>query len=282
MFRNLYFETNYLLCNNIPLFYRIWKPDQPKGLILLIHGAGEDSGHYSLIGMESLKHNIALMAPDLRGFGHSGGHRGHVHKFQEYLHDLHEIVLHIGRQFSPLPIFLAGYSLGGLVIIRYLQLFPFKPSGVILSSPAVAVRRKLPYFIRKTTEAASILTPRLTLDSIKDNRMVQKLKWFTSKMPNWMVEGMMDPLVLQYTPRWFTELIRNGTRALKDASKFHLPSIFLYDVHDPIVDSEKIQLFFETIPSSDKANIVFSQGHHQFLDNQQALEQIFQWMSGRL
>ncbi|MEB3102672.1 alpha/beta fold hydrolase [Ferviditalea candida] len=281
MFKNLYFETNYILCKNTPLFYRIWKPDQPKGLILLIHGAGEDSGHYSLIGMESLKHNIALMAPDLRGFGQSGGQRGHVYKFHEYLQDLHEIVVDIRRKYSPLPIFLAGYSLGGLVIIRYLQLFSFKPSGVILSSPAVAVRRKLPYFFRKTTEAASILAPRLTLNSLKNNRLIQKFKWFT-KMPDWMVEGMKDPLVLHYTPRWLMELLRNGTRALKEASKFHLPSIFLYDVHDPIVDSEKIQLFFETIPTDDKANIVFSQGHHQFLDNRQALEKIFQWMSVRI
>lgn len=282
MYKNLHFQTNYIKCRQLPLFYRVWMPDKPKGLILLIHGAGEHSGHYSLIGMECLKRNIALVAPDLRGFGHSGGQRGHVHTFQDYLQDLHQLLIHARQQYSQLPVFLCGYSLGGLVVIRYIQHFFYDPAGVILCSPAIGIRYKIPYLLKKSTELASILTPHLSLEAFQSNKTLGKLKWFQSKFPDWTAELMNDPMIFQYTLRWFTELLRNGTKALKEASKFHFPALCLFDLDDPVVDSERIQKFYETISSNDKANIVFSQGNHQYLNHHHALEQIFQWLSTRL
>lgn len=284
MYKKLRFETNYIRYQQLPLFYRVWMPDTPKGLMILIHGAGEHSGHYSLIGMECLKRKIALITPDLRGFGHSGGQRGHVHKFHDYLHDLHQLVIHTQKQYTRLPVFLGGYSLGGLIAIRYVQFFSFKPAGVILCSPAVGIRYKLPYLFKKCIVLASIFTPRLSLEVIQwdKNKSLSKLNWLISKLPSWTTELLNNPKGFQYTPRWFTELMRNGTKALKESSKFHFPALCLYDRYDPVVDSEMIQKFFETIPSNDKAHIVFSEGSHQFLNKQYALEQIFQWLNVRL
>ncbi|WP_371755014.1 alpha/beta fold hydrolase [Ferviditalea candida] len=281
MYKKLLFQTNYIKFQQLPLFYRVWMPDKPKGLILLIHGAGEHSGHYSLMGMECLKRNIALIAPDLRGFGHSGGHRCHVHKFQEYLQDLHQFLIHARRQYSGLPVFLCGYSLGGLIVIRYIQHFFYEPTGVILCSPAIGIRYKIPYLLKRFAELTSILVPRLCLEAFESNKTLDKFR-FQSRFPDWTAEMMKDPMIFKYTLRWFTELLRNGTKALKEASKFHFPALCLFDLDDPVVDSEKIQKFHETISSSDKANIVFSQGNHQYLNHHRALEQIFQWLSPRL
>lgn len=282
MYKKLHFQTYYIKCKQYPLFFRVWMPDKPQGLVILIHGAGEHSGHYSLIGSECLKHNIALIAPDLRGFGLSGGQRGHIHKFQDYLHDLDRLLMHTRQQYPGLPVFLCGYSLGGLVVIRYIQYYTYKPAGVILCSPALGIRYKLTYLLKKTISLASILTPELSLEAIQWNKMLDKLKSMISKLPDWSAELLNEPMALQYTPRWLTELMRNGKKALKEASKFHFPAICLYDLYDPVVDSERIQKFYETISSNDKANIVFSQGNHQYLNHHHALEQIFQWLSSRL
>lgn len=42
----------YALTKGINLYNRSWIPDDPRALMILVHGAGEHSGRYSHIGEE--------------------------------------------------------------------------------------------------------------------------------------------------------------------------------------------------------------------------------------
>lgn len=265
----------------INLFYRSWIPVNPIGLVLLIHGAGEHSGFYTHIGKECVNRKIGFMAPDLRGFGKSGGQRGHVDRFKEYLDDLDDLVTQLQIRYQGLPLFLCGHSLGGLIAIRFAQQLESKPAGVILSSPALGTR--LPTTIRKCFDLVSLLTPALPLELIKWNESLKKWKWLQSRLPGWTSDLLDDPTAtIQYTPRWFAELSRNGTKALSEANRFHYPTLCLYDRFDPIVNSDLIEQFIQMIVSEDKTCAVFTEGNHSLLQNGELLNQMFHWLSTRL
>lgn len=272
--------------DEIQLHCRTWIPSNPQGLVIFIHGAGEHSGHYSHVGVECLNRGIGFIAPDLRGFGKSGGSRGHIFQFQDYLNDLDSLVEQFRKQYPGKPVYLFGHSLGGLIVIRYMQQFPNRADGVILSSPVLGLRLKMPHGIRKCIDTISWLTPALPLELIKWNESLRKLRWFRSKLPSWTSELLHDPLnTIRYTPRWFTELLHNGARALSEANRFLFPALCLYDMHDPIVDTGFIAEFLETINSKDKAIVVFDERDHRPLHGHhrdQALEHVFGWLCPRL
>ncbi|MBD0381036.1 alpha/beta fold hydrolase [Paenibacillus sedimenti] len=113
----------YIKEREILLYFRAWIPEHPRGVLIFIHGAAEHSGLYGHIGTESMNRQIACMAPDLRGFGQSAGQKGHIHRFQDYLDDLDQLVIQIQKQYPQLSIFLFGHSLGALIVIRYVQRF---------------------------------------------------------------------------------------------------------------------------------------------------------------
>jgi alpha-beta hydrolase superfamily lysophospholipase len=71
----------------------------------------------------------------MRGFGYSGGARKNS-KIKQFLEDLHLV---INQCFSDLPLFLYGHSLGGFIAMNYLILNKINVSGVLFTSPYVAV-----------------------------------------------------------------------------------------------------------------------------------------------
>src|SRR5690606_39465992 len=101
--------------DGVKLFFRAWIPQEPKGFLILIHGAGEHSGRYAHIGETCMKENIGIIAPDLRGFGKSGGPRGHVNHFSDYIDDLEILINLFKKRYESAPLFIFGHSLGGLI-----------------------------------------------------------------------------------------------------------------------------------------------------------------------
>ncbi|MCY9517909.1 alpha/beta fold hydrolase [Paenibacillus apiarius] len=128
MYNDFKISTFRLKERDLKLNFRFWSPINPRGLLICIHGAGENSGQYCEIGTESVKRQIAFAAPDLRGFEQSDGQRGHIHRFKTYLDDLHQLIDYFENQVPKIPIYLFGHSLGGLIIIRYVHIMPLWPA----------------------------------------------------------------------------------------------------------------------------------------------------------
>ncbi|MGM1050514.1 MAG: alpha/beta fold hydrolase [Bacillota bacterium] len=272
--------------HDFKLNFRSWFPINPRGLMIFIHGAGEDSRRYVDIGTESASRQFAFVAPDLRGFGQSDGQPGHIHRFHTYLDDLDQLIDYFRNQFPNIPLYLIGHSLGALVIIRYVQHFTEtieKLSGVILSSPALGIHTRIPYFFRKCAQLFSRLTPSLSLELVRWNESLKKVRWLHSRLPGWTSELLSAPsTTVTYTPRWITELLRNEARALTEVNQFHVPTLCLYGLQDSVADSKHIELFMKAIPASDKHSIFFDDGGHCPLNEHrkdEVVESIFQWLS---
>ena len=115
---------------------RIWeRPERPWATLLLVHGIAEHSGRYELVGRQLSEAGIKVRSFDLPGFGGTGGRRGHVDSFDEYLDAVGEELASSAEQ--GLPSVLLGHSLGGLIALKYALSRSPVPDYLVLSAPAV-------------------------------------------------------------------------------------------------------------------------------------------------
>ncbi len=129
--------TTTTVADGTELARRSWQPaGDPVAALLIVHGLGEHSGRYEHVGEHFAAAGIATRSFDLRGFGRSGGRRAFVEGFDRYLDDVEE-QLAWTRQAGG-PVALLGHSLGGLIVLRYLQAGRAAPDMAVVSAPALA------------------------------------------------------------------------------------------------------------------------------------------------
>ena len=121
------------------LFTREWKPNrETRAVITLIHGLGEHSGRYDHVAAALNAAGYAVMAPDLRGHGHTEGIRGHIPSYEIAMEDIRCATEEAGRHYPALPQFLYGHSLGGNLVLYYLLTRKPALRGAIVTSPGLA------------------------------------------------------------------------------------------------------------------------------------------------
>ena len=106
--------------------------------MLLIHGLGEHGGRYARTAGVLNAAGLEVAALDLSGFGASGGRRGHLAAWGDWLDDLADALARRRAEASGRPVILLGHSLGGLVCLSYAESDRPQPDLLVLSSPALA------------------------------------------------------------------------------------------------------------------------------------------------
>jgi alpha-beta hydrolase superfamily lysophospholipase len=110
--------------HGIEVFARWWTIDDPRGLVVISHGASEHSGRYDRFARALNAAGYAAVAVDHRGHGATGrstgpgimGPPGGV----AVVDDLHELRAAAEAAVGPVPVFLFGHSLGSLIGLAYL------------------------------------------------------------------------------------------------------------------------------------------------------------------
>jgi alpha-beta hydrolase superfamily lysophospholipase len=135
-----YREGQYTGFDGVQMHMHSWHPDdeKPRALIIAVHGLGSHGYGMRNIGEYFAERGVAVYAPDMRGFGHYTGLKGHVMSFDEYIEDMYNIVMQIKDEYLNKLTFLFGESLGGQHVIRYVATYPRAVDGMILSCPAVS------------------------------------------------------------------------------------------------------------------------------------------------
>lgn len=101
------------------LFYRFWQAPEPTAPVLyILHGLGAHTGWFIDMGNALNARGLTVYADDHRGFGRSGGPRGHVRRGTIYLDDTSRIVDEIRRRQPGAPIFMLGHSMGGIFAVH--------------------------------------------------------------------------------------------------------------------------------------------------------------------
>lgn len=111
----------------LELAFHTWGPEDGRPL-LCIHGF-MDHGHSYAFLAEHLQSDLRIIAPDMRGHGHSGwvGAGGYYH-FYDYFDDLRVLVDHLGLQ----RFAVVAHSMGGSVAAGLVALMPERVEALVL------------------------------------------------------------------------------------------------------------------------------------------------------
>ncbi|HVH11484.1 MAG TPA: lysophospholipase, partial [Longimicrobium sp.] len=161
--------------DGVRLYHASWLPEgEPRAIVLVSHGHGEHGGRYGELARHLAERGMAVHAIDHRGHGRSGGTRGHVDRFGQYVADLETWRRAVTADVPvDIPVFLLGHSLGGLIAIRHLQTHPeagFR--GAVLSAPLLGIALRPPRWKVALSGILSRALPRLPFSNELDPSML--------------------------------------------------------------------------------------------------------------
>lgn len=125
------------------LFFRFWRqPDAKAPVLVLLHGLGAHTGWFIDMGDALNERGLSVYAVDHRGFGRSGGPRGHVRRGDVFIEDIESFLDDVQRRQPDAPLFILGHSMGGIfavtVAARDATSQRKRLAGMILLNPWIA------------------------------------------------------------------------------------------------------------------------------------------------
>ncbi len=274
-------EHRFISFDETPIFYRRVEAETPsRGILLIVHGLGEHGARYQEFAKHLVGQGIAVVIPDLRGSGQSGGKRGCVRHFSDFHQDFEALHRHVQRQNPSKPIFVMGHSFGGLVVSSYLIRPNLPPvRGMVLSSPAFGIG----FPVSVWRHAAAILCSYPFPDLTQNNSIAAN---FLMHDRGEVQRYLSDPLVHHLiSARLYREMRGLMREARTMAHHIFVSSLILQAGDDRVVAAKETQRFFDLLASTDKEIEVYSNLYHEILHETQketVYSRICQWILSRL
>ncbi|MBW2337005.1 MAG: lysophospholipase [Deltaproteobacteria bacterium] len=244
--------------DGIKIFYRQYQAESERARMVLSHGVGEHSGRYGNVIERVLPKGFSVWAPDHRGHGQSGGKRGHVLNFVQYLTDL-RLTVELAKKDMPgeMPCFLLGHSMGGLIALYFAQHYPELIDGVVASSPCLGMVIEIPAAKKVLGSFMSYVWPGMTMGSGLDATKISRDENVVSAYKN-------DPLVHdRVSARFFTELLAAMESVNQQASALNVPVLMQVAGEDYLVNADSSKHFFEKLTLQDKTLHVYDDMYHE-------------------
>jgi acylglycerol lipase len=258
-------QDQLLLGEENQLHLRQYLPEQnPKAVVIALHGFNDYSHAFALPGPYFAEHGIAFYAYDQRGFGHdkkAGIWAGRKNLVQ----DLQGMIRAVRKQHPHTPLYLLGESMGGAIAIHSLAQphFPHEEvTGLILSSPAVWGGEEMSRLIRIMAWWGAHTFPRSHVTG-RDLKILA-----TDNIPLLREMGR-DPLIIKKTRLDAVYgLVQLMGKAQEDASKVKLPTLLLYGRKDQVIPPGPIFAIKRKIKAPVRF-VVYPEGYHMLLRDQQ-------------
>lgn len=250
-----------------------WEVAEPRGVIVMVHGAGEHHGRYQWLAKKWNNHGFDVVMGDLPGQGKTRGRRGHIQSFNQYI-DTVEEWLEEART-KGLPIFLLGHSMGGLVVIR--TLMERKASlveGVLLSSPCLGLSQPP----AKTKDLASKLIHRIVPTFSTQSGIRSELVTRNEEIRELYLRDELR--VTKVSARWYQELTKAMRLALRYPEKFpNVSVLILQSGDDHLVNKMEVRTWFDEISSTEKFYKEWDGLFHEVF-NEPEREDVFRYAIG--
>ena len=247
--------------DGLRLVYTLHRAANERAGMIITHGYAEHRERYRYLVDAMLAHGISVLTWDARGHGQSGGARGLIGRFDEYLDD-YEVVLRHAQDVLPRPLIAFGHSMGGLIMTRFYQDRSGAIDGLVLSNPALELRMRVPAWKVTLARLLARVMPACTLPSDIPPEMI-------SRDPQEVARYKADTLVFPHaTARWASEFMATQRNTvLRPADLAALPVLVLLGTGDGIIDSAVSEDFFGRCTAAD-CEIKRYEGHYHELVNE--------------
>lgn len=261
-------EGSFRSFDGIDLYYLSILPDgTPRANIAYVHGFGDHVMRHLSLAEQCAKEGYAFFGLDLRGHGRSPGQRGFVASWDDYLADVAGLIALAAKGHPPLPTFLVGHSVGGVIAIDYAIRHGEELSGLIATAPELGTLPVAPAVVligrilSRAWPRFSLSTP-LDLDALSRNTSMVE-------------ETRRDPLYHNKgTARLGTELQEAMDWVHAHAGQLRVPFLVLQGGADRIAQPEATKRFFELAGSLDKELLFYENAYHE-LDRDTGTNRLF-------
>ena len=232
-----------------------------RARVLFIHGWAEHAERYALPAAFLVPRGYDCYAADLRGHGHSGGRRGYIDRYEDYIDDVHAVVEWLKPR-SGKPLVVIGHSQGGLVVTRYVQSRPGARDlgGFVLSCPFFGLAMPVPAAKRVAGNIMSALVPAFAMDAGLDTSGLSKDEALVRAYEE-------DPLIFSKAcARWFTETTTAQDQVMAEAGRIRLPVLIMHGDDDPIANPSVTRAFHERCDCPDKTLKLYDGLRHEIFN----------------
>lgn len=252
---------------------RRWRPaGDARAAVLLLHGIAEHSGRYQHVGDRFAAAGFDTVAVDHRGFGGSGGLRGHCDSWSQFSDDVQDQLTEVRR--LGLPTVLLGHSLGGLMATRFVVDDRPDPDLLVLSGPALGA--EIPLHLRLAAPLLGRLLPKTVISGEGDPALLSSDLSVGERF-------YADPLrVPNPTARMGLEILRAISQARAGIERVTMPTLVLHGGDDRLVPPEASEIF-ETLPNATR--IVYPGLRHEVFNEPtgpEVIDAVITWINTHL
>ncbi|KAJ8761295.1 hypothetical protein K2173_001351 [Erythroxylum novogranatense] len=274
----------------LQIFTKSWLPktSRPKALVFFCHGYGETC----TFTFEGVARKLALsgygvFAMDYPGFGLSQGLHGYISSLEELVDDVVEQYAKVkeNTDYSGLPSFLFGQSLGGAVALKVHLKQPNAWTGAILVAPMCKFTDNMipPWILLKILISIAYLFPKL--------KIVPHQNFVKMAFRDLRKRELAAYNVIAYkdTARLWTalECLRTTQELERRLEEVSLPLLILHGEADVVTDPSVSKALYEKASSSDKTFKLYKDAYHSLLEGEtdgmifQVLGDIIFWLDNR-
>ena len=260
------------------IFWQSWTPENPAGVLVLVHGFGEHSGRYDHVVDRLTGLGLAVYAPDHHGHGRSEGTRAIIERLDTAVADLDALVVSAAAAHPGLPVFMLGHSMGGLIALRYAVRHQDRLTGLLLSAPLAALDAA-PAPLRLIGRVLSVVAPRTGVVAL-DPELV-------SRDAEVVAAYRADPLVHhgKVPARTAAEFV-TGIEALPATiGAITVPVLLMFGTADRLCPPAGSEMVAKRIGSGDLTVKRYDGLYHEIFNEPErdvVLDDVTAWFSGRL
>jgi acylglycerol lipase len=274
-------EGTFTGCGGFNLYYQCWQApsDSPRAVLVMAHGLAEHSGRYLNLVNYFIPRGYEVWAFDYEGHGKSGGRRGHVRRFANYVQDLETFLQMVAQKRPGSRIFLVGHSMGGpvaaLAALHQQQVL----AGLIVSGPTFQHSLKAPQPLKTVVRVLSLLMPRIGVTVIDASGI--------SRDAGVVSAYVSDPLVHRgkISARLASEIVAAGEQASRQARLLSLPLLILQGSADRLCSPQGSKVFYQQAGSKDKTLKLYDGFYHEVYNepgHEEVLKDVEEWVEGRV
>ena len=231
------FEWKWKSRDGLELWSRGWKPENPKAVIVLVHGHGEHLARYQHVAEAITASGYAMQAFDVRGHGKSEGQRGHAPGYESLMNDITDFIGDAQKRYPGLPIFLYGHSMGGNQVINYTLRSSQALKGAIVTGPWLRLAFDPPAVQVLVAKLLNNIAPSFSLASGLSQEAL-------SRDPEVVKKYASDPLVHdRISVRLYTGMYGNGLWALDHADDLKIPMLLMHGSADKLTSAPASEEF---------------------------------------
>ncbi|MBT8036282.1 MAG: lysophospholipase [Verrucomicrobiae bacterium] len=286
-------STHYVSYDSDKFGYRKWlskrgdKKGSPETVIIGVHGISGYSGDYENMGKHLMKQHqaVAFYAPETRGQGmdFDQSRRGDIRSAKEWYKDLYTFTRLIRKLHPRSKIVWFGESMGSLIVMHAYSSMPageVHPDGLIVSSPIVDVKSRLPAWKLMAIRVSRMLMPklRISLESLSEGE-----RPVVTKDDIHEKQAAKNPwYIRRYTLRLLLELGDMASDMGQKAARVQCPVLVLHGGKDIFTREASVERFYQQFPVGVDKTRKFYPGSYHLLMYDHDRDKIFRDVSSWL